>query len=101
MKILIGIKTKFVGDGFNINNAVNEFTIIEKGEKVEGLSILIKRFRADLKKIKTTNGEEYCATLGWFRQSPETVALHEKYGVEICKISYDYSILMVTEADVF
>jgi hypothetical protein len=100
MKILIGIKTKYVGEGFADKNATDQIVIIATGElDVHRLSRLVKAFKKDLLKLAKKEGEGFCETMAWYRQTDEKIALHKKYGREVCKIAYEYKILMITEAE--
>ena len=104
MKILIGIKTKYVGDGFASHNATDQIVIIATGElEVNRLSKLVKSFKKDLLKLAEKEGKGegkgFCETMRWYRQTDGKIALHKKYGKKVCEIAYDHKILMITEAE--
>lgn len=106
MKLLIGIKTKYVGEGFADQNATDHIVVVAKGEsEVHRISTAVKKFKKVLAKLPTEKVTEkeksqgYCEVMQWYRQSDKKIALHKKFGREICKIAYDYRILMITEAE--
>lgn len=100
MKILIGVTRRHIGEGFRDKDYVDQVDILAKGEKdVFELSKKLKSFKKALLKVPNEEGELFCEVMSWYRQNEKQVALHKKFGKEICNIAYNYRILMVTEAE--
>jgi hypothetical protein len=98
MKILLGSKKQYVGSGYS--SSVDVLEVVAKGElDVDKISKSVKSFRKKLSELSSEEGHEYCETMQWFRQTPEKVALHKKFGQKICHIVYDHTFLMITDAE--
>ena len=116
MKILIGIRTVNTSGSSNDSDGFSTFKIsadqtvvLAKGEaEVNRLSPLIKAFKKDLIKLNKKEGEsdndgegnKYCEVMSWYNQTDKKVALHKKYGREVCNICYGFHLLMITEAEI-